>query len=341
MAGIRIGGKATAVPEVVPIIGTFFSGGNQHYVGVLTVDPGEDPTQITTPSLLAVENPYLSPNKQKLAWVMPNSGGGPDDGIWVSNPDGSDATQILGPSHPDWIWPPEYVAWSPDSTTLVFNPTGEEVIQSIPAAGGSVTTLYTDGSGRQTANPAYNFDGTKIAFTVLLSSTSFGIWVMDADGSSPAQIETSPTQFSGLAFEMPPFAWQRAASKLAWNDNTLASPVWKLMDDDGTNQVTLVSLSSGAGYPCWQAWLPDDSALLVRGQHVSGGATDEVYAADAAGGGTTLFHDFGTALTTGNLFVYFGRLYVDASNDILSVLLDGTDQRNEGSGTTDNLGLTA
>lgn len=341
----RLSARAVVeAPEVVPIIRTFFSGFNRHRLAVLTVDPGEDPTTIWTPAIdgTSVESPYLSPNGLRIAWVMPNTGGDPgsEDGVWTANPDGSDPTHIFGPTDTGWIFPPNFVAWSPDSSTLVFGVPSETSIWTIPAAGGAITELYNAG-GTDIGNPAYNFDGSKIAFTKLLSASTMGLWVMDADGSNDAQIAVLPTQFSGVSFEAPPFAWQRTASKIAFNSNTLASPTWTLADDDGTNTVTLLSgIGSGGGHPCWQAWLPADAGLLIKGQYVSGGATDEVYALDPAGGGASLFHDFGTAIPGSNLFVYFGRLYVDMSSDIYSVKLDGTDQRNEGSGTTDNLGLT-
>lgn len=326
---------------VVPFIGTFFSGFNQNYVGVLTVDPGEDPTQITTPHPNFVENPYLSPNRQKIAFVGGSPSGGSPLAVWVIDPDGSNPVNVYDSTASGYAGLPQFVAWSPDSTQLVFGVSGEPTIQRINADGTGLTTLYTDGSGRDVQNPAYNFDGTKIAFTRLASATTMILTVINDDGSGMDEIATLPTQFSGMNFEQPPFSWQRTASKIAFNSNTLASPTWTLADDDGTNTVTLLSgIGSGGGHPCWQAWLPGDTGLLIKGQYVSGGAIEEVYELDPAGGGATLFHDFSVGTPGSNLFVYFGRLYVDMGDDIYSVLLDGSDQRNEGSGTTDNLGLT-
>ena len=319
----------------VPYVGTYFDSGtgfNFNYVGVLTTTIGQDPTPISTPVSTATgsfaQNPVLAPDNSLIAWVQSD--------IRTIAPDGTGEQSIYNSGLPNWLGSvPNFVQWSPDSTKLIFGLVGGTSIYTIPAGGGAITTVYTDPSARETQYPIYNHDGTRIAFNVRLSASSHGIWVMDADGTNATQLTSSSAGWI-QTWDVPVYTtWMYGLNRLTWNagTNLAAGAVWKVMNDDGTNIVTLDSGNTRYSVP-YRGWLPDDSGYIVPRQ--TGAQVDKV--AVGGTGATALF----TPSVTYNqgTFIFANRVYFESGNDIYSALLDGTDERNESASTTDNLGLT-
>lgn len=327
---------APAVPLYVPYIGTYFDSGtgfNFNYVGVLTTTVGQDPTAISTPVSAATgsfpKNPVLAPDNSLIAWVQSD--------IRTIAPDGTGETSIYNSGLGNWLGSvPNFVMWSPDSTKLIFGLINGTSIYTIPAGGGSVTTLYTDPSAREVQYPIYNHDGSRIAFNVKLSASSHGVWVMDSDGTNATQLVSSSAGWV-QTWGVPTYTtWMASQNRLTWNAGTNMSTgaIWKAMNDDGTGIVTLDSGNTRYRVP-YKGWLSDDSGYIVP--RLSGTQIDLV-AAD--GSGATTFTTPSSSIGTGNSFIFSSRVYFDVGDDIYSYLLDGTGERNESTSTTDNLGLT-
>lgn len=344
MGGVNIGGVAAPLASYeVPYIGTYFdvgTGFNFNYLGGLSYEPGQDPSgPLITPTANFVENPWLSPDG--TMWTFMNAGK-----IYVLNTDGTGLTLVYDGTNGGV----EFSLWGPDSTFLIFTPrdylTDGADIFTAPADGSNTSgsILATIAGAKPVAEPQYSDDGTKILFARNNTSTQNQVWVMEADGSSPTQIATFPTQFSGLFGERPALTFQPGTTRFTWNDGSLASPVWKCMGIDGSGIVTLNSgTSSTALTPRFRSWLPDASGYISR---ISSAPTVlKLVQADGSGNATwfTTAHSI-----TANYFVMpndLTRVYYDSGNDIYSFLIDpvGTDERNElpsGDGTGTNFGLT-
>lgn len=337
MGGIRLGGVTVLAPQFVPVQVQFFSGFTQHYIGVVSLDPGQDLTAITTPPVAEDEdNPVLSPDGTQVAFVWTTSG--PSSRIYVCDIDGSNLTIVYDQADPGDVGSVECVSWHPDGTSLIFTsswgaPESLSLYTCPVTASATITTLYTGAANL--GNVQYNFDGSRIAFTKFLGSTSLGLWTANADGTGDAQLDTLPTQFSQTFFEKPPFSWFNSSNRLVWNDGTLAAPVWKAMNDDGTSVTTVLTPGYAAGHPSRLQIDPTDDHIFYK---VS--AATSIRKAQLDGSGNSLLITTSALVTSTNLFVFHDqRLYWDAGDDVWSCLLDGTDERNEGSGTLHNLGL--
>lgn len=318
---------------IIPVTSTRFeSGTNKYYVGFLRY--GQDGvTRLTSDTLQSSSQPeqrfpVASPDYSQVAYV--EQGFGNNNIMVVSAPGGGDETKIYDDDDPGMVGSPEQVVWKPDGSGLLFV-TFSKSIYSIDADGSNLTTLYSDPSNRTVANISYNYDGTRISFQVLLSSTSRGNWVMDADGTNASQLSTTPTQFSGIIDNRPRFFWAQTQNKLAYVGNTLASPTARVINDDGTGDTLLGSLENAA-YLDQGCWFPDDDYVLYRAS-----TSQDIRKFASDGSGNSMVYD-GTG-GYNNQRIVDQRIYVELGDDIYSMALDGTDYTNHTGSTTENIGL--
>jgi TolB protein len=136
-----------------------------------------------------------SPDGRRIAFVDPVVG---RRGIYVSNPDGTDAQRLTEGVNDGWP------SWSPDGTTIAFSSTrydssietcepGAEVrcptdIFTVDADGGNVTRLTTDAAADY--QPEWSPDGLSLAFAKTFNGTATAIYVMNADGSDVRQVSS-------------------------------------------------------------------------------------------------------------------------------------------------------
>lgn len=311
----------------VPLIG---DSGSTRAIYSISVNPGQDPTQRTNTTANVLVGPIVDPSGQKILFshtgnlmeVSVTSTPGDEVMIW----DGS--TGVTG------------FCYSPDGNTILFTISDNATrhnLYTITADGtdqsGNEVSILADVSSRQVCGAHYNFSGTKIVFDVLLSSTSIGIWVCNADGSSPSQLSTSVTAASQIQFDQPITSWMHNSSRLAWNNGPLSAPVWKTMLDDGSSVVTLATIASGDGRPTWHTWFQDDSFLGRRKS-----SDGSIHKLAAAGGDSVLITP--TSAATGSTPRLFGgRVYWKSVDDIWSCLEDGSDERNETGASAVNFSL--
>lgn len=149
---------------------------------LLLLDPTPAQAQVNEQDALAHDNTIDGPDRvslnAKIAFVSLFGDDG-KPGIYVINPDGSNATRLASGGGP---------IWSPDGTKIAFVSPGDgsnAEIYVINADGSSLTNL-TNHPATEGA-PSWSPDGTKIAFVEVLQS-DLTISVMNADGSNQTRL---------------------------------------------------------------------------------------------------------------------------------------------------------
>jgi Tol biopolymer transport system component len=212
-----------------------------------------------------------SPDGTRIAWVNYLVG---HYGIYVSNPDGTDARQLTDGVNDGWP------SWSPDGTRIVFSSTryDSSISQCEPGADFQCPTdLYVmdvDGSHvvRLTSEPAPEYDpvwspdGTRIAFVKTFNGTTTfigsatGIFVMQADGSDvmPVSSHDGGSDFSP--------SWSPDGRQIAFA--SIRSEDWDIfvVNADGTDEHAIVGPGAYVDDPVWSP----DGRLIAFLQETSG-----------------------------------------------------------------------
>ena len=223
---------------------------------------------------------------------------GPDDDVYVMQPDGSGRIAITGAGNDE-----RDPAWSPDGTKIAFEMGGEITVMNADGSGvvnltnyagadadptwspdgskiafvtarsgdvgskiyvmdaddGGNLTRLTDGFGITDNSPAWSPDGRYIAFYRVNQSQLFR---MNADGTGVTQITSGP----GSVGNDP--NWSPSGHRIAYTRFTSSPATTGIhtMDPDGTNDVDLSGALTEAHDP---AWSPDGTKLVVgRNGHV-------------------------------------------------------------------------
>lgn len=237
--------------------------------------------------------------------------------------------------------------WHPSGSKVLYvvavadSSGGPDEVRTIEPDGSNETTLYTAPSNTAFLWPAsYNRDGTRIAFAQKISSTTRQLKTMDADGSN--LVDAAVIAGASDRSDSPTWSWfTNDPDRLVANVGTTASPLIKAMDYDGTNLVTLDSGTTRS--------LPGHFAVMSGDTHYVTKTSTKIVLVALDGSGAT---DLLTPAKAPNQNVFSdgtpcanGRIYFDATNfptgdDIRTCLPDGTDERNETSGTNRAYGLT-
>jgi WD40 repeat protein len=186
--------------------------------------------------------------------------------LFTIEPDGTGAVQLnLDPAiRSGEIDDP---AWSPGHTRIAFSakppaPNNAEYDIFVVNPDGSGLVDLTNTPTENEYTPAWSPDGTRIAFV------REGIWIMNADGSSPIQISGVDAEASGLD-------WSPAGDKLSFasEDNIF------VIAPDGTGLAPLTTY--GGGTRAHDArWSPDGTHLVFT---VFDGSSNRTYIANADG----------------------------------------------------------
>jgi Tol biopolymer transport system component len=164
-------------------------------------------------------------------------------------------------------------SWSPSGNEIAFigknNDGGYTYLQTIPATGGTIETLYTCPDGYWVNDPTWSNDGSRIAFVEDKPGEKM-IKILDLSDSSittvygPVNVAILHLDWARtkdvLVFEMPPE-----------KGGLLALFTLDITEEDPTPQLIV----SGNNDIRWPSWSPDDSMIAfeglvsTKGNHVS------------------------------------------------------------------------
>jgi TolB protein len=173
--------------------------------------------------------------------------------MWTMSVDGKDEKLLADPPGHQF-----YPSVSPDGTRLLFattksgsGATEDRAIETMPVAGGEVTTLF-DFPGVYDSAPAWSPDGTKIAFESRLDvlganpGGDMEIWVMNADGTNPVMLTNNTAHDEGPA-------WSPDGTMLAYSSGpTNATVDINVMTAAGAYLRTLTDYAGRDESPDWQ-----------------------------------------------------------------------------------------
>ncbi len=177
-----------------------------------------------------------------------------DYSLWMVNRDGTGRTLVYpGPAmHPDLSHDALWVVHSIPSVNEIWR----------RRVDGSVAQQLTFSSPPDYL-PAWSPDDSRIAWT---HETAWGagnreIFTMNADGSGPTQLTTTP----GIEENTP--AWSPDGRRIVFSSNRDGDPELYVMNADGSGPVRLTVSAGGDDRP---AWSPDGSRIVWESQRDGG-----------------------------------------------------------------------
>lgn len=292
---------------------------------------GGSPTQLTSDAGLTDRSPVVNADYTLVAFGRESDTTGQPRRIWVMNADGTGQLELTANVGADAATKP---FWHPTADTIVFSQRNTG-IKTINADGSGLTTIRATSGGDVLEKPKYNRDGTKIAFLRAIGPglTTYDLRVMDANGSNEIVLEATP--FGRLNGS--DFSWAHNSDVVAYANSVAGAGARFLkVNADGTGTTTLASGAAGWANALFGrfAWYEDDSALVARGN-----ASHLIKVMADGSGASEIVPTY--IQTTNAVPMFFGdRIYfvktVGAVFTFVSILGDGSDERTEDTGGSDN-----
>jgi Tol biopolymer transport system component len=192
-------------------------------------DPGIAPSVppvVAIASTKADLHPQLSPDGRRVAFTSTRSGAWE---IWLSDPDGSNPSQVTSLRAPTGTGAPR---WSPDGRAIVFasDAEGQFDIFIVPSTGGRPRNITSDPALDHV--PVFSHDGQWIYFSSARSG-QFQVWKVPTSGGEAVQVTKdggwlSQESVDGLYLYFVPTAAIGAPTEL-WRMPTSGGPAVKVV----------------------------------------------------------------------------------------------------------------
>ena len=236
---------------------------------IYTMNPdGTDRKQLTF-SQEHERQPAWSPDGTKIAYAkVTRTGNGGYSEIFVVNADGSDQRRLTQSKFD------QSPAWSPDGTKIAFWRI-DSITMPMPSSWG-IFVMNADGSDQRavasTSNlvePAWSPDGLKFVVGGNTALGTYGIYLINIDGSNRTQIIQTPSNFEDGDPVWSPdgskITFIRCADANGFGCLDTTSHLWGV-NADGSNPTKLTDTPAYT-----HAWSPDGTKIIFGNAQSSGG----------------------------------------------------------------------
>src|SRR5436305_2551547 len=190
-------------------------------------------------------SPAWSPDGKQLVFRAADSAIFEASDIWIMNADGSGRRNLTRDQKANWG-----ATWSPDGKHILFNSARDGIPHLyIMNADGSGLKRLCPNSKLWEEYPDWSPDGTKIAFMSNVATSSFVMYVMNADCSGVKQVTNGPGEDGGPR-------WSPDVKKIAFTSNRTGHAEVYVMKADGS-QPTRLTISSKDTTFSSPDWSPD------------------------------------------------------------------------------------
>jgi Tol biopolymer transport system component len=238
--------------------------GDQGLPQLMLMDPGTTEGTVLTPSPYPQWDPAVSPDGSRIAY---RGFYGPEEGdydLYLMNADGTGITRL---THNALAANP---AWSPDGSQIAFGTSGNGGIPGQVVGRAFIDLTNADGSnlhaltdpppGAEDSSPTWSPDGSRLAFVRLTDQDGYEIYAIQADGTLPTQLTSTP------GFKSYP-AWSPDGRTILFQETLQgeASQIYSVAVDGGT----LTRLTDATGNSTNPVWIDGGTRIAYVYQEES------------------------------------------------------------------------